>query len=79
LFFLLLTFNFSLLTSLISSTPQPSSPIIVKLVDPPSELATLSDVLLGSLGLSGVLALLAILLGVALGGVMFWIRRRRET
>jgi hypothetical protein len=79
LFFLLLTFDFSLLTSLISPTPHPSSPIIVKLVDPPSELATLSDVLLGSLGLSGVLALLAILLGVALGGVMFWIRRRRET
>jgi hypothetical protein len=68
-FFLLLT----------SAASQPSSPIIVKLVEPPSELATLSDVLLGSLGLSAVLALMAILLGLALGGVMFWLRRRRET
>jgi hypothetical protein len=66
--------------SLLSSAPsQPSSPIIVKLIDPPSELATLSDVLLGSLGLSAVLALMAILLGLALGGLMFWLRRRRES
>jgi hypothetical protein len=72
----LLTATFSLLRS---APSQPSSPIIVKLVNPPSELATLSDVLLGSLGLSAVLALMAILLGLALGGLMFWLRRRRES
>jgi hypothetical protein len=72
----LLTAAFSLPRS---APSQPSSPIIVKLVNPPSELATLSDVLLGSLGLSAVLALMAILLGLALGGLMFWLRRRRES
>ena len=56
---------------------QPGGAIIVRLLDPPSDLAKLSDVLLGSLGLSGVLALAGILSGLALGGVMFWIRTRR--
>ena len=56
---------------------QPERPIIVDITEPPkSELSTLSQVLLGSLGLSGVLALMAILLGIGLGGLMFWIRRR---
>jgi len=57
---------------------KPDGAIIVKLIPPKSELATLSDVLLGSLGLSGVLALGGILLGLAVGGVMFWVRRRSE-
>jgi hypothetical protein len=57
---------------------QPERPIIVDITEPPkSELSTLSQVLLGSLGLSGVLALMAILLGIGLGGLMFWIKRRR--
>ena len=56
---------------------QPGRPIIVDITEPPkSELSTLSQVLLGSLGLSGVLALMAILLGIGLGGLMFWLRRR---
>ena len=38
--------------------PQTSPPIIVELKDPPSELTGLSDVLLGSLGLAGILILL---------------------
>jgi hypothetical protein len=50
--------------------------IIVKLVPPKGDLATLSDVLLNSLGLSGVITLAAILLGLALGGLMFWVRHR---
>ena len=56
---------------------QPGGPIIVKIIEPrKGELSTLSEVLLGSLGLSGALALMAILLGVGLGGVMFWLKRR---
>ena len=56
---------------------QPAGPIIVDITEPPkSELSTLSQVLLGSLGLSGALALMAILLGIGLGGLMFWLKRR---
>ena len=57
---------------------KPSSPIIVKIVQPPpkSDLEGLSDVLLGSLGLTGVITLAALLLGAALAGVMFWVRSR---
>ena len=57
---------------------QQSKPIIVSIQkDPPkSELAGLSDVLLGSLGLTGVIVVAAVLLGAALAGVMFWLRSR---
>jgi hypothetical protein len=56
---------------------SPGGPIIVKITEPPkSELSTLSAVLLGSLGLSGLLALMAILLGISIGGLVFWIRKR---
>jgi len=56
---------------------QPDGPIIVDITEPPkSELSALSQVLLGSLGLTGVLALMAILLGIGIGGLVFWIKRR---
>ena len=56
---------------------QAERPIIVDITErPKSEFSTLSEVLLGSLGLSGFLALMAITLGIAIGGLMFWIRRR---
>jgi hypothetical protein len=58
---------------------QAGGPIIVDITEPPkSELSTLSEVLLGSLGLSGALAMMAILLGIGLGALMFWIRRRQS-
>jgi hypothetical protein len=59
---------------------QPSSPIIVKIVEPKakSDLEGLSDVLLGSLGLTGLITLAALLLGAALAGVMFWVRSRED-
>ncbi len=41
---------------------NPQDPIIVKIVEP-SELSGLADVLLGAIGLTGVLALLAITRG----------------
>jgi hypothetical protein len=56
----------------------PASPIIVKIIqpEPKSDLQGLSDVLLGSLGLTGLITIAALLLGAALAGVMFWIRSR---
>jgi hypothetical protein len=58
---------------------QPGRPIIVDIREPPkSELSQLSEILLGSLGLSGVIAILAILIGIGIGGLMFWVRRRAD-
>ena len=64
------------LSALVQS--KPSSPIIVKIIQPQpkSDLEGLSDVLLGSLGLTGLITVAALLLGAALAGVMFWVRSR---
>ena len=56
--------------------PQPSSPIIVKIIQPPSEVSGLADVLIGSLGLSGVIAIGSILVGLLFASVLFWVRSR---
>jgi hypothetical protein len=53
----------------------PQDPIIVKIVEP-SELSGLADVLLGAIGLTGVLTLLAIAAGVVVAGLLFWWRSR---
>jgi hypothetical protein len=50
-------------------------PIIVKLVEP-SELTGLADVLIGAIGLTGAIVLIAIVAGVAVAGLMFWWRSR---
>jgi hypothetical protein len=57
---------------------QPSQPIIVKIIPPEqqSELSGLADVLIGSLGLTGVILVLAVLFGALLAGLMFWVRSR---
>ena len=57
---------------------KPQDPIIVKIVEP-SELSGLADVLLGAIGLTGVLALLAVAAGVVVAGVLFWWRSRSAT
>ena len=58
---------------------QPSSPVIVKIIQPPKDpTGGLGDVLLGSLGLSGVITLLAILCGVAVAAILFWMHSRSE-
>jgi hypothetical protein len=57
---------------------QPNKPIIVRIPqDPPkSELSGLADVLLGSLGLTGIIVVAAVVLGAGMAGVMFWMRSR---
>jgi ABC-type phosphate transport system permease subunit len=65
---------------LLSSQPsQPEPPIIVKIVEPPGDPTGIADVLIGSLGLTGVITLLAVVLGALLAGVMFWVRSRSDT
>jgi hypothetical protein len=55
------------------------APIIVQVVQTPIESTTVSDVLIGAIGLTGLLLLLAILLGGMFGGALigFKILRRR--
>ena len=69
-----------LLASFFQGEPPPIPPdaVIVRLMPPPSDLETLADILFKSLGLSGVLAVTGILLGIALGGVVFCVRRYRS-
>jgi len=65
-------FSFCLLP--FSFEPQ-SPPIIVKLVEPPKDPTGIAHVVVGALGLTGVITVIAIVLGVVLAGVMFWLRR----
>ena len=62
------------------SQSQPGKPIIVKIIPPEqkSELSGLADVLIGSLGLTGVIVLAAVLMGALMAGVMFWVRSRSD-
>ncbi len=55
---------------------EPASPLIVKIVDTPTDPTGLSDVLIASIGLTGVIVLLALLLGLVFGAVLFWLRSR---
>lgn len=60
------------------SQAQPDKPIIVKIIPPEkkSELSGLADVLLGSLGVTGVIVVAAVLMGAVMAAIMFWIRSR---
>ena len=56
---------------------QPSSPVIVKIIQPPKDpTGGLGDVLLGALGVSGVITVLGVLCGVLMGVILFWLRSR---
>jgi hypothetical protein len=53
------------------------TPVVIDIRQPPeSELSQLSDVLIGTLGIAGVLLMVAVLFGAAIAGVMFWLRSR---
>ena len=53
-----------------------SSPIIVKIIEPPGDPTGLAGVLIGALGLTGALAVLALVLGLLSGGVVYLFRSR---
>jgi hypothetical protein len=56
---------------------QPPSPIIIEIAKPKDEITGLSDVLLGALGLSAVIILLAILVAGLFAGALFLLRSRK--
>ena len=57
---------------------QEAAPVIVRIIEPPKDPTGLADVLVGVLGLSSVLGLAAITIGIAIGVVIFWVRSRRS-
>ena len=56
---------------------QPTNPIVVRVVEEPVKSTGVGDVILGALGLTGVMLLAALVLGVTLGGVLIWIKKLR--
>ena len=56
---------------------QPGNPIIVRVIETPAKETTIVDVLLGSLGLTTVLILAALVLGAILGGVLIGVKLLR--
>ena len=59
-------------------TLQSSQPIIVKLVEPPRDPTGLAGVLIGALGLTGAITLIAIVFGAITAAIIFWVRRSRS-
>ena len=55
------------------------APIIVKIVETPHDPTGLSDVLIGSIGLTGAIVLLALVVGLLFGSVLFWLRSRAQS
>jgi hypothetical protein len=56
---------------------QTSEPIIVKLVEPHQ--TNVADVLIGALGVTGVLVMVAAVAGIVAGGLLYWIRARQRS
>ena len=54
---------------------QRAEPIIVRVVEEPVHETTISDVIVGSLGLVGVMLVSALLLGLLLGGALVVYKR----
>jgi uncharacterized protein YneF (UPF0154 family) len=54
------------------------NPIIVKVVQQPIESTTVADVLIGAIGLTGMLVLVAALLGGLFGGLLIGVKLLRR-
>jgi hypothetical protein len=63
---------------LLLQAPQTPAPFIVKLVEPEksSTWQRLAGILLGSLGVTGVIVLAAVVAGTIFAAVLFWLRSR---
>ena len=54
------------------------NPIIVQVVQQPVQSTSLADVLIGAIGLTGALVLVAVLLGGAFGGLLIAVKLLRR-
>jgi ABC-type phosphate transport system permease subunit len=76
-YFAFRTSHFALTWRYTQIVAPPTSPILVRVIGPPSEELTLGDVILGALGLTGAITVAAMVLGIGLG-VLFILYRRRH-
>jgi hypothetical protein len=54
-----------------------SQPVMVRVVQQPVESTSVADVLIGAIGLTGVLILVAVVLGGVLGGLLIGVKKLR--
>ncbi len=54
---------------------QPFTPVIVKMIDQPAKEISVADILMGSVGITGIFLIGAALLGFVLGGMFILYRR----
>jgi ABC-type phosphate transport system permease subunit len=54
-----------------------SSPIIVKLIEPPHDPTGIAGAILGAIGLTAAITLAAVTLGLIAGALIFWLRSRQ--
>lgn len=54
-----------------------AQPVMVRVIETSAESTSVADVLIGALGLTGVLILVAVLLGAALGGLLIGLKMFR--
>ena len=54
-----------------------ADPVMVRVIQPTVEATSVADVLVGSIGLTGVLVLVAVVLGALLGGALIGIKKLR--
>lgn len=62
-------------STLAAQPDRATDPIIVKIIQPPSDIEGLGEVLLGALGITGVIVVAALVAGVLFAGVVFLFRR----
>jgi hypothetical protein len=60
----------------LTGSVQPN-PIIAKVIEPPVESTSVTDIVIGALGLTGALLLAALLLGAVLGGILIALKSLR--
>lgn len=64
----------ALLTAIRLLQPSQPPPIFVRIIPPKEE--NLYDVMVGALGITGLMVLVAVVAALIFGGVLFWLRSR---
>ncbi len=57
---------------------QPTTPIIIQIPDELTPETTVADVLLQSIGITGVFVVSALMAGLVIGGILIWLKHFRS-